>query len=226
MHADALADGARVLIHDDLLATGGTARALAELVEGLGGSGRRASRSWSSSAFLEGRRRLEGFDVCALVALRDERLTRWNHTCAGRSRTVAAPVRRRLADRPRSLPPAALVAAHAARGGCELGRLDVGAAYRQGPLRAGGLPRGGLQGGRSPAVGARGHGDAVREAVPRGGLRGHAGARRRRHRGRHRGASEAGRVGALRRNDAATGRAQRQLDEALDGLAGLLEAEA
>ena len=36
MHADALADGARVLLHDDLLATGGTARALAELIEGTG----------------------------------------------------------------------------------------------------------------------------------------------------------------------------------------------
>ncbi len=36
VHADALADGARVLVHDDLLATGGTARALCELVEGLG----------------------------------------------------------------------------------------------------------------------------------------------------------------------------------------------
>ena len=36
MHADALADGARVLLHDDLLATGGTARALCELVEGAG----------------------------------------------------------------------------------------------------------------------------------------------------------------------------------------------
>ena len=36
MHADALADGARVLLHDDLLATGGTARALAELAEGAG----------------------------------------------------------------------------------------------------------------------------------------------------------------------------------------------
>ena len=36
LHADALAGGARVLIHDDLLATGGTARALCELVEGLG----------------------------------------------------------------------------------------------------------------------------------------------------------------------------------------------
>ena len=37
MHADALAHGARVLLHDDLLATGGTARALAELIEGRGG---------------------------------------------------------------------------------------------------------------------------------------------------------------------------------------------
>jgi adenine phosphoribosyltransferase len=36
VHADALAGGARVLIHDDLLATGGTARAVCQLVEGLG----------------------------------------------------------------------------------------------------------------------------------------------------------------------------------------------
>ncbi len=48
MHADALADGARVLLHDDLLATGGTARALAELVEGARRADRRAARSWSS----------------------------------------------------------------------------------------------------------------------------------------------------------------------------------
>ena len=37
LHTDALARGARVLVHDDLLATGGTARALCELVEQLGG---------------------------------------------------------------------------------------------------------------------------------------------------------------------------------------------
>lgn len=37
LHSDAIRPGARVLIHDDLLATGGTARALCELVEGLGG---------------------------------------------------------------------------------------------------------------------------------------------------------------------------------------------
>jgi len=36
MHADALAGGARVLVHDDLLATGGTAGALCDLVIGLG----------------------------------------------------------------------------------------------------------------------------------------------------------------------------------------------
>ncbi len=36
VHADALAHSARVLLHDDLLATGGTAGALCELVSGLG----------------------------------------------------------------------------------------------------------------------------------------------------------------------------------------------
>jgi adenine phosphoribosyltransferase len=37
LHTDALAGGKRVLVHDDLLATGGTAVALCELVEQLGG---------------------------------------------------------------------------------------------------------------------------------------------------------------------------------------------
>ena len=70
MHADALADGARVLIHDDLLATGGTARALAELVEGLGGSVV-GFAFLVELGFLEGRRRLEGYDVCALLGYED-----------------------------------------------------------------------------------------------------------------------------------------------------------
>jgi adenine phosphoribosyltransferase len=38
VHSDAVSDGARVLVHDDLLATGGTAVALCELVEQLGGT--------------------------------------------------------------------------------------------------------------------------------------------------------------------------------------------
>ena len=37
LHADAITSGARVLIHDDLLATGGTAKAKVDLVEQLGG---------------------------------------------------------------------------------------------------------------------------------------------------------------------------------------------
>jgi adenine phosphoribosyltransferase len=70
MHADALAHGARVLIHDDLLATGGTARALAELVESLGGNVV-GFAFLVELRFLEGRRRLEGFDVCALLGYDD-----------------------------------------------------------------------------------------------------------------------------------------------------------
>ena len=67
MHADALADGARVLIHDDLLATGGTAAALAELVESLGGTVTGCA-FLVELEFLEGRRRLDGYDVHALIA--------------------------------------------------------------------------------------------------------------------------------------------------------------
>jgi adenine phosphoribosyltransferase len=37
IHTDAIQKGDRVLIHDDVLATGGTAKAVCELVEQLGG---------------------------------------------------------------------------------------------------------------------------------------------------------------------------------------------
>ena len=67
MHADALAGGARVLVHDDLLATGGTARALFELVEQLGATVVGCA-FLVELAFLGGRERLAGYDVHALVA--------------------------------------------------------------------------------------------------------------------------------------------------------------
>jgi len=67
VHADALADGTRVLVHDDLLATGGTARALADLVQALGGSVVGCSFLVELPA-LGGRERLAGLEVEALVA--------------------------------------------------------------------------------------------------------------------------------------------------------------
>ncbi|HEX3615629.1 MAG TPA: adenine phosphoribosyltransferase [Solirubrobacteraceae bacterium] len=66
MHADAFAGGARVLIHDDLLATGGTARALAELVSRLGGEVK-ACVFLAELEALEGRRQLEGYQVHSLI---------------------------------------------------------------------------------------------------------------------------------------------------------------
>jgi adenine phosphoribosyltransferase len=67
LHADALADGARVLLHDDLLATGGTARALCELVEGRGAT-IAGCAFLVELEFLGGRERLAGYDVHALVS--------------------------------------------------------------------------------------------------------------------------------------------------------------
>ena len=66
LHADALRGGTRVLIHDDLLATGGTSRAKIDLVEQLGG--RVVGCAFVVElAFLDGRRALEGYDVQALI---------------------------------------------------------------------------------------------------------------------------------------------------------------
>ena len=66
LHADAIAEGARVLIHDDLLATGGTAHAKIELVEKLGGVVVGIAFV-IELAFLHGRDRLEGYDVHSLI---------------------------------------------------------------------------------------------------------------------------------------------------------------
>jgi adenine phosphoribosyltransferase len=66
VHADALADGARVLVHDDLLATGGTAAALCELVGDLGGEIVGCAFLVELS-FLGGRERLAPHPVDALI---------------------------------------------------------------------------------------------------------------------------------------------------------------
>ena len=66
LHADAVQPGARVLVHDDLLATGGTAKAKAELVEQLGGTVV-GMAFVIELGFLDGRKRLAGYDVHSLV---------------------------------------------------------------------------------------------------------------------------------------------------------------
>lgn len=67
VHADAIAEGARVIVLDDVLATGGTARAKVELVESLGGVVVGALFVIELS-FLHGRDRLSGYDVHALIS--------------------------------------------------------------------------------------------------------------------------------------------------------------
>jgi adenine phosphoribosyltransferase len=71
VHSDAVRGGARVLVHDDLLATGGTAGALCELVEQAGGVVAGCAFV-IELAFLHGRDRLQGYDVRSLVVVDDE----------------------------------------------------------------------------------------------------------------------------------------------------------
>ena len=66
LHADAISSGARVLVHDDLLATGGTARAKVDLVEQLGGTVVGVAFVIELE-FLNGREKLSGYDVFSLV---------------------------------------------------------------------------------------------------------------------------------------------------------------
>ena len=66
LHEDAVRSGARVLVHDDLLATGGTARAKVELVEQLGGTVVGLAFVIELEA-LGGREKLAGHDVFSLV---------------------------------------------------------------------------------------------------------------------------------------------------------------
>jgi adenine phosphoribosyltransferase len=71
MHTDALSHGERVLVHDDLLATGGTAKALCELAEQRGAVVVGCAFLVELS-FLGGRDRLAPFDVHTLVDFASE----------------------------------------------------------------------------------------------------------------------------------------------------------
>ena len=67
IHRDALAHGTRVLIHDDLIATGGTAAACCELVEQMGAEVVGCAFVIELS-FLHGRDKLAPHDVHSLIA--------------------------------------------------------------------------------------------------------------------------------------------------------------
>jgi adenine phosphoribosyltransferase len=66
IHRDAITAGERVLIHDDLLATGGTVTAACKLVENLGGTIVGLSFLIELS-FLKGRARLGSYDVFSII---------------------------------------------------------------------------------------------------------------------------------------------------------------
>jgi adenine phosphoribosyltransferase len=65
-HADSIGEGARVLVCDDLLATGGTARAMCELVENAGGAVVGVA-FLIELGYLQGRSRLAPYEVISLV---------------------------------------------------------------------------------------------------------------------------------------------------------------
>ena len=66
MHKDAIRPGQKVVIVDDLMATGGSAEAAAKLVEKLGGQVVRMAFVMELAG-LEGRKKLAGYDVESLI---------------------------------------------------------------------------------------------------------------------------------------------------------------
>lgn len=67
VHTDAVESGQKVLVVDDLLATGGTARATCDLVEQLGGT-IHGLAFVVELTFLPGRQKLDGYDVYSLLS--------------------------------------------------------------------------------------------------------------------------------------------------------------
>lgn len=66
IHKDAVKEGQRVVIIDDLMATGGTNEAMVKLIEGLGGKVVKCV-CLMELAGLEGRKRLSGYDVDSVI---------------------------------------------------------------------------------------------------------------------------------------------------------------
>jgi adenine phosphoribosyltransferase len=66
IHADAIKPGQRILMVDDLLATGGTMKACCDLVKDLGGNICGVA-VLIELAFLKGREKLEGYDVKSII---------------------------------------------------------------------------------------------------------------------------------------------------------------
>jgi len=66
IHTDAIVPGDKVLLHDDLLATGGTANAAVKLIEKLGGKVVQFS-FLIELVFLNGRELLKGYDIQSLI---------------------------------------------------------------------------------------------------------------------------------------------------------------
>ena len=66
LHPDLIPNGSKVIIHDDVLATGGTVEGIKQLVEQLGAVVV-GTCFIIELTFLEGRKRLEGTDVHALI---------------------------------------------------------------------------------------------------------------------------------------------------------------
>ncbi|WP_343617686.1 adenine phosphoribosyltransferase [Flavobacterium sp.] len=66
MHTDAIQKGDRVLIHDDVLATGGTAKAVCDLVQKLGGEIIQCNFLMELT-FLNGREKIKDFPVFAAL---------------------------------------------------------------------------------------------------------------------------------------------------------------
>ncbi len=69
MHTDAIEEGDRVLVFDDLLATGGTAKAACNLVEKAGGEVLGIAFIIELTGSLHGRDKLTGYNILSLVEI-------------------------------------------------------------------------------------------------------------------------------------------------------------